>query len=81
MHATIQLPIVNAFSWLSYAAALSIAKEDVRGQHTGRAKVGIVVECHSLPEASTQLEQASRGLAIAATCFCDSVGWPVNMTE
>ena len=43
-----------------------VAREDVRGQQTGRAKVGIVIQCHGLPQASTQFEQPSRGLAIAA---------------
>ena len=46
--------------------AVVIPREHVRGQHTGRPKVGIFIECNGLPQASTQLEQASGGLAIAA---------------
>lgn len=65
MYATIQLPMINAFGWLC-SRTVVIAREDVRGQYIGRTKVGIVIACHGLPQASTTLEQAFGGLGIAA---------------
>ena len=53
--------------------SIVILREEVRGQHAGRAKVGIVVECHVLPRASTTLLASTRKLSHRSHISYDSV--------
>ena len=57
-----------------YGRSIVILREDVRGQHAGRAKVGIVVESHVLPRASKTLSASIRRLSHRGHNSYDSVG-------